>query len=45
MSSDGGNGGEMPSDEARRIAFIEMLPAEANAYVTMRLNESDINSY
>ena len=39
------NGGEMPTDETLRMAFIEMLPAEVIAYVTIRLDEPDFNTY
>ena len=39
------NGGEMPSDETRRLAFIEMLPADVNAYVTMRMDDAEYDTF
>ena len=35
----------MPDDETRRMAFIEMLPAEAHAYVTMRMDTDEFSTF
>ena len=32
------NGGEMPSDETRRMAFVEMLPPDLMSHVMMNID-------
>ena len=39
------NGGTLPDESTKRAAFIEMLPPEVNAYVTMRMEEPDFDTY
>ena len=39
------NGGKMPDDESRRVAFIEMLPADMSTYATMRMDEDDFSTF
>ena len=35
----------MPSDEVRRMAFIEMLPTDVQTHVTMHMDEPEFNTY
>ena len=39
------NGGALPDDESRRVAFIEMLPDELSVHATMRLDDPDFDSF
>ena len=39
------NGASLPNDETRRLAFVEMLPAEINAYITMRLDDPSFDTF
>lgn len=39
------NGGNMPDDESRRIAFIDMLPLEMSTHATVRMDEDDFNTF
>ena len=39
------NGGTLPDDYTRRMAFVGMLPAEVQTHVMMKLEEPDIETY
>ena len=39
------NGGELPSDETRRLAYVEMLPPDLNTHVSMKLDEPEFATF